>query len=71
MEKKPLYTIRHATSLIVGCKSIDEIDLVKNLLIHDMNSYATSDQGFLLTMIGLQIIKLEDGHENFDRFFRE
>jgi hypothetical protein len=71
MEKKPLYPIRQATSLVVGCKSIKEIELVKNLLMHDMNSYPISDQGFLLTMIGLQIIKLGAGHEDFHRFFRD
>jgi len=70
MERNPIYPVRKATSLIVGCNSIKEIELMKNVLIQDLGSYTLADQGFLMTMIGLQIIKLEDGDENLDRLFR-
>jgi hypothetical protein len=70
MERIPNYPVRKATSLIVACNSIKEIETIKNAIVQDMNSYSLSDQGFLMTLIGLQIIKLEDGEGNFDRFFR-
>lgn len=67
--EKPTYPVREATKLIVACNSVTEIEEVRNLLIQEMDSYPLADQGFLMTMTGLQIIKLEDGKENFDRFF--
>lgn len=70
MERNPIYPVRKATSLIVACNSVNEIALIKDLLIQDIDSYPLADQGFLMTMIGLQIIKLEDGDENLDRLFR-
>lgn len=70
MESDPVYPVRKATSLIVACNSMKEIEMIKNLLIQNMDTYSLSDQGFLMTMIGLQIIKLENGEGNFDRFFR-
>lgn len=70
METNPIYPVRKAISLIVACNSIKEVETIKVLLIRDMDSYTLADQGFLMTMIGLQIIKLEDGREAFDRFFR-
>jgi len=60
-----------ACSLLLASKSIKEIKTIKDLLVQDLESYSFADQGFLMTMTGIQIMKIEDGHENVDRFFRE
>ena len=71
MERKPTYSVMEACSLIVACNSIKEIKRIKDFLILDLERYSLADQGFLMTMTGIQIMKMEDGHENVDRFFRE
>ena len=68
MERNPIYPVRTAVSIITACKSIEEIAGFKNLLVQDLECYTLADQGFLMTMIGIQIIKLEEGNSNFDRF---
>jgi hypothetical protein len=70
MKRKPTYSVREACSLIIACDSIGDVTTLKNLLVPDIESYSISDQGFLMAMIGLQIIKIEDGTDNFDRLFR-
>jgi hypothetical protein len=71
MQLKPTYTVMEACSLIVACTSVEEIKTMKDFLIQDLERYSLTDQGFLMTMTGIQIMKIEDGHENVDRFFRE
>ena len=71
MEIKPTYSIKDIVNMILACGSLNEVEAVKNLLIKDLNNYAVADQGFLLTMVGIQIMKLDDGDRGFDRFFRE
>ena len=70
MKCEPTYSVREACSLIIACDSIDDVTTLKNLLVQDIESYPLADQGFLMAMIGLQIIKLEDGRDNFERLFR-
>lgn len=70
MEKSPIYTVRKAVSIITACNSIAEIEEIKNLLVKELEYYTLTDQGFIMTMIGIQIIKLEEGSGNFDRFIR-
>jgi hypothetical protein len=59
-----------AVSIITACKSIEQIAEIKNLLVQELECYTLADQGFIMTMIVIQIIKLEEGTGNFDRFIR-
>ena len=70
MDRKPTYSVREICSLIMECDSIQEIKTIRNLLVQDLEGYAFPDQGFLMTMLGIQIMKIEDGDENIKRFFR-
>jgi len=58
--RKPMYTLREANLLITTCRTLDDLEIAKELLLDEMNNYCLPDQGFLLTMMGLQVIKMTD-----------
>ena len=52
--------VREQTETIVKCQSLDEIQTLILNLEREFNSYSISDQGFLLSMIGITIMKISD-----------
>ena len=71
MKGKPTNSIMEVIKMISDCSSIEEVEGVKHLVVEQLYRYSVADQGFLLTMVGIQIMKLEDASRSFDRFFRE
>ncbi len=55
---KPMYAVKEANEIIKGCDTLDDIQNVKEILIGEISRYELSDQGFLMAMIGMQIIKI-------------
>jgi hypothetical protein len=55
---KPMYTVREANEIIKGCDTLDDIQNVKEILIGEISCYEPSDQGFLMAMMGMQLIKI-------------
>jgi hypothetical protein len=56
----PTYSVREANSMIKSCNTPEGIDNVKNFLLKEICLYPIADQGFLLAMMGLQIIQITD-----------
>ena len=69
MPKNSTNSIREFNALILKSETIIEIQEAKKLLMQDLESFSVEDQGFLLTMIGIRILKLVGGYENLDRTF--
>ena len=71
MKGKPPNSIMEVIKMISDCSSIKEVEVVKHLVVEQLYRFSVADQEFLLTMVGIQIMKLEDTNRSFDRFFRE
>ena len=71
MERNPTHSMKDLCKMILACSSYETLDTVRNLLMKDLYTYSIADQGFLLTMVGIQIIKLGDGNRKFDLFLRD
>lgn len=61
MKDSPLpSTVREQTETIAKCQSLDEIQTLILNLEREFHSYSISDQGFLLSIIGITIMKISD-----------
>ena len=56
----PTYSIREANSMIKSCNTTEGIESIKKFLLNEIYLYPIADQGFLLAMMGLQIIQITD-----------
>ena len=70
MKKKPIYSAREANRLIKQCDSTDKITAIKNLLMQDIESYSLADQGFLLAMLDIQTLKIDDSNHSPNWYFQ-
>jgi hypothetical protein len=56
----PTYSLREANSMIKRCNTPEGIDNLKSFLLKEICLYPLPDQGFLMAMMGLQIINMTD-----------
>jgi hypothetical protein len=71
MKGKRNNSILEISKMITSCRSIEEVEAVKDFVMKELYTYSIADQGFLMTMVGIQIMNLDDRTRNFDRFLKE
>lgn len=65
MKNTPLfYSIRELTEIIQKCQSLNEVQILILNLESEFESYSISDQGFLLAVIGMVIMKIADDSQH-------
>jgi hypothetical protein len=60
IETSPTYSVREINSLILACGTLSEIERLKEFLLDEIKTYAPADQGFLLAMLGMRMMKICD-----------
>src|SRR5262249_45610068 len=65
------YSIVDVSKMILSCRSREEVEAAKDWLLKNLDSYSIPDQGFLLAIVGMQIMKVDDSNRSFERFLGE
>lgn len=63
--EKTLSPVRAMNDNIKRCTSLDEINEQVTIFIENRNKLSLSDQAFLMTMLGLKMMKLVNGKDKF------
>jgi len=63
-----LYSTRELNEIIHNCRSLNEIQSLILNLESEFETYSISDQGFLLAMIGMAIMKISDNSQQSNRY---